>query len=280
MRDEPSTPRRQPRPVADAPVAELANGAAIAKAWLLALLAATPLDRAEAVPVAAFSREAPGLVAAMLRALASDEDLERLAPGGDLAELAARAGTLAGATTPPAAVAAIEALRACAWQELMAEQRAPCARLVADLADRLSHACAIVLQAALSALRSLPGSVLAVEVDDAERLVAAQPDGEGEAMLARVERALAGLLGPSGRVSRGGPGSYLITTAGADGGAARQLAGRVAETVNGVAAPHGSPLTASIGVAVWPHDGDGPEALAAHARQGALAARAAGVPVA
>ena len=45
------------------------------------------------------AREAPALCAAIARALASDDELERLA-AGDLTPLAARAGALAGASDP------------------------------------------------------------------------------------------------------------------------------------------------------------------------------------
>jgi GGDEF domain-containing protein len=279
VRDDPSTPRPGARPVADAPIAELASGVAIAKAWMLAVLAATPLDAAPEVPVADLAREAPGLVAAVLRALTSDAELERLAPGGDLAGLAGRAGTLAGTMGPAQTAAAIDALRACTWHELMAELPAPDARLVADLAERLAQVCSVLAQSALRAEQTGPATTLAVELDDSERLLAAHPGADGEAIIDHVERALAAALGPSDRVVRELPGRYLITAPGRDGAGARALADQVAGAIARAAAPNGAPLKASIGVAVWPDDGADPEALAARAQQGVLAARAAGVPL-
>ncbi len=292
MRAEPSLPRRAARPAADAPVAELADGVAIGKAWLLALLAAAPLEAAGSVPVAALSSEGPALVAALLRALGSDRELERLAPGGDLAPLAARAGALAGAVDPAAAVAAVEALRACAWHELAAELRTPDARLVGDLADRLAHVCSVVAQAAAGAAgaRSAghatlddggarPAAVIAVEVDDAERLLAAQPAPNGDGPLERAERAVTGALGPADRMTREGPGRYRVTSPGADGAGARALGERIAAAVAAAAAPRSIPLTVSVGVAAWPQDGDAPEDLRMRADERMFAARAAGVPL-
>jgi GGDEF domain-containing protein len=43
---------------------------------------------------------------------------------------------------------------------------------------------------------------------------------------------------------------------------------------------HGVPLTASIGVAVFPDDGADADALLEHADQGVVTARALGVPIA
>src|SRR4051794_4897777 len=89
------------RPVADAPVAALvADAEDVAKAWLLELVAAGPLAGAAALPLDAFSREAPTLCAAVARALGDDVELARLQARGDLAAVAAGVGTLAGASDP------------------------------------------------------------------------------------------------------------------------------------------------------------------------------------
>jgi GGDEF domain-containing protein len=139
------------RPVADAPVAVLiAAPDALARDWLVALLARAPLETAAAVPVADLAREAPALCSAMVRALASELELERLAQG-DLAGLAARAGALAGAREPAAAVEAIETLRGVLWAAALGELRRPEPALVADLADRLAAVTAVVSAASLRA---------------------------------------------------------------------------------------------------------------------------------
>src|SRR5690242_17769252 len=105
---DPTALRRTPRAVADAPVGRLADGAVVAKAWLVALIEAAPLRAAAAVPADELAAEGPALCAAMLEALGSDAALDRVRPGGDRARLAARAAQLAGATDPAAAVAAID----------------------------------------------------------------------------------------------------------------------------------------------------------------------------
>lgn len=301
MRDEPSLPTGRPRAAADAPVGELADGVAIAKGWLLALLAARPLGAAGELPIAAFAREAPGLAAAVLAALASDAELERLGRGGDLERVAARAGMLAaaGAAAPAAVVAAVDLLRASAWRELMAELRAPDARLVADLAERLAHVCVVVAQAALRAAAppaaaaapaepapaathasraapAPPGAVLAVEVDDLDRLLAAAPGAGGEDLLARAEAALAGVLGPDDELTCLSPGRYRIAARAVDPAAAHRLADRVGAALAAAATPHSVPLKASIGVAVTGRDGGGADELAAHAEVELFSARAAG----
>lgn len=152
---EPSVARR-PRPVADAPVAALvAQADSVARDWLLALLAASPLERASAVPVADLAREAPSLCAAMARALASDAELERLGVGGDLAGAAARAGALAGAPDAASAAAAVETLRGVMWSAVRGELVRPEVDQVAELSGRVAHVCAVVVASALAG-----GSVL------------------------------------------------------------------------------------------------------------------------
>ena len=59
--------------------------------------------------------------------------------------------------------------------------------------------------------------------------------------------------------------------------AAEALARRIAARMAGVPGPRGSPLTASVGLAVHPEDGGDTGLLSAHAEEAMLAARAAGV---
>src|SRR5690349_17759813 len=89
--------RRRARPVADAPVLD---GAQVAKAWLVELVALAPLERAARLPGPRFAEDAPRLCAAVAAALASDAALDDLEPGGALAPLAAGAGHLAAAPAP------------------------------------------------------------------------------------------------------------------------------------------------------------------------------------
>jgi len=131
------------------------DAAAVAKAWLLALVADAPLAAAGAVPVAELARGGPALCSAILAALGSDAELDRLVGGDGRAPLGAAAARLTGARTAPALAAGVEALRACAWRALRAELRDPMPELVADLADRLAHVCARVAEASLAGGASL-----------------------------------------------------------------------------------------------------------------------------
>lgn len=322
---------RRPRPVAGLPLDALADGEAPAKAWLLALIERAPLAAAGEVPAADLAREAPALCAAMLRALESDQALARLEPGGDLADLAARAGALAGAGEPAGAAGAVGALRVALWNALHDELRRPEAGLVADLSARLAHVCDVVAQATLSEpqeisarrgptrlraapepdpltgladelLSAPPGvspwlaavarhlehraaggpsfAVLAVDVDDAERLLAADRDEEAVRALQAAEAAVRGELRPVdvAVVERLGRLWIVAPELGAAG--ARALGERVAAAVGGAASLQGAALRASIGLAVCPDDGTEAEALLAHADEGVFAARASGEPLA
>jgi GGDEF domain-containing protein len=139
---DPTAHRSVPRPVADAPVGSLADGAVVAKGWLVALVEAASLSEASAVPAAQLAAEGPALCAAVLEALGSEAALDRLRPGGDRSALAARAAELAGAQGPAAAVGAVEALRFATWAALGSDD--------AQLAIRLAHVCATVLEATLA----------------------------------------------------------------------------------------------------------------------------------
>jgi len=151
MPDDRPVRRRRARPVADAPVTALVAGADdLAREWLVALLAQRPLAGAAQVPVAELAAHAPALCVAMARALASDDELERLA-GGDLSGAAARAGALAGAGSADAAADAVDLLRAVLWAAAVDELRRPAPELVADLAERLSAVAAVVTAATLRA---------------------------------------------------------------------------------------------------------------------------------
>jgi diguanylate cyclase (GGDEF)-like protein len=142
----------RPRPVADAPVAELTAAAPeLSKRWLMALIASADLGDAARLPVAELAREAPALIVALVRSLASDADLASLAPHGEAAALAARAGRLGGARDPGEAVRAVEALRVVLWDALLDELRGAGPAQVGELAARLGHATAEVAAAAAGA---------------------------------------------------------------------------------------------------------------------------------
>jgi GGDEF domain-containing protein len=323
--DDPTAHRRVPRAVADAPVGSLADGSVVAKAWLVALVDAAPLRDAATVPVAQLAADGPALCAAVLEALGSEAALDRLRPGGDRAGLAARVAQLGGAQGPAGAVAAVEALRSAAWEALGTDD--------AQLAIRLSHVCATVLEAGLAlAVPSIevpedgapvveapvvapepevvvhdaratgdvtepwrgpierrlerqsqdgrPFSVLTLEIDDIERLLAAATGREVVGAIEAAERAICSRLRPADMLVRERLGRYWLTAPETDLAAGRALGQRLADAVAAAAFHHGAPLSVSIGLAVSPDDALDADTLAAHADEGLFAARAAGVRLA
>ncbi len=158
MRDaDASTPRR-PRPVADAPVAPFARGTGLAKAWVLELLRAAPLEDAGHIATSALSRDAPALCAAICRAIGDDAALDALSHGGSDARLAARVVHLAAADDGPGAVVrSVDLLRSVIWESLRAEVPRGADALLADLADRLSFVCGVIAVAALDAQPGVDG---------------------------------------------------------------------------------------------------------------------------
>lgn len=334
---------RRPRPVAGLPALD---PVAVAKGWLLELLAHRPLDAVASVPVDLIAREAPALCAAIADAVAHDAALGRLVVGEDAA-LAARAGVLAGAVGPRDVVAAVEALRAVLHRAL----RVPGdAELAADTGDRLAHVCAQVATLALEhdgpttagtpmapraapeaapspapdagpswatppaeprpaapaappaagdagagtgprahaaaledAVRAGGGPVtlLALELDGLERLVAVEGEDALVAALAPLEEALAAAAGPDARLVREQPGRWWVVAPGRGTDAGRALAEALMGVVAAVAPTrHGVRLSASAGIAVHPDDGRETAGLLAHADEGVFTARALGVPVA
>ena len=138
--------RRRSRPVADAPALD---GAGLAKAWLVELVAVAPLERAARLPGPRFGEDAPRLCAAVVAALASDAAFEDLEPGGTLAPLAAGAGHLAASPGAQDAIDALECLRAVTWDALLDALDRPGSSQVADLADRLGSVIATLTTATL-----------------------------------------------------------------------------------------------------------------------------------
>ena len=255
MARDPSPRPRRPRPVADAPVELAERGEALAKGWLLELLDAAPLEAAAALPAVDFAREAPALCAAVVRALASEAELDRLRPDGDLYELAARAGALCGAGDTATAAAGMRALRAVTWAAVRDELRAADADLVAELAERLAHVEEAVLEAVLSGAEAAlvpprPAArgawredlaarvadadaggpalaVMLVEIDGAERLVASEGEAQAALLIARASDAVRAALRPGDAIHEEDGARLWILAGGLERGAAGALAARV-----------------------------------------------------
>jgi GGDEF domain-containing protein len=293
----------RPRPVAGVPPDLPAAAVDVARDWLIELIAAVPLAEAGAVPVADLAADGPALCAALLRAVGSDAELDRLAPGGDLEPLAVGAARLAGARDTAAAARAVARLRAALWRVLCADVPRDDAAWAIALAERVAHIADVVTAAALAppvdaALRDAeepwaemvrravevhardgaPFSVLVVEADDADRLVAA--GGTEAAAMEHVEAAVRGAVRPGDPVARERPGRLWIVAPGLDAAGARALAERLTSAAAQAGAPHGAPLTAAAGIATSPDDGGSATALGELADERLFAARAAGVPVA
>ncbi len=349
-----SNPARAARPVADAPLEALADADALAKGWLLTLIADAPLQQAASVPAAELARDAPPLCAAMAAALVSQEALDRLRGDGELVPLAARAGRLAGAVDPAGTAGALAALRAVLWSAVADGLRQPEPELVSALAARLGLVCDVVTAAALSGTaqaaapaaperapepeprlvvvppaaapvppggplpapavpadvfptitashaiedrhepwatavvrrvdrllaHGAPVSVLVVDVEDAERLLAADLHGEARTTLDRTERALREELRPGDAAVRERDGRLWVIGGGTTLEGARALGRRLAGAVSSSGNVGGVPLRAAVGIAVSPDDGTDAASLVAHADEGVFAARAAGVELA
>jgi GGDEF domain-containing protein len=123
-----------------------------------------------------------------------------------------------------------------------------------------------------------PFALLAVELDDAVRLLAADSE-DARGALARAEDAVRGELRPGDVLGREDDGRFWLVAAELGASGARALAERLADALAGAAAPHGAPLAISVGIAAAPTDGADVDALAARADEALFAARAAGLPV-
>jgi GGDEF domain-containing protein len=156
--------RRRARPVADAPIdALLPRSEELAKGWLLALLEQAPLDDAPAILATDLTRDGPRVCDAVLRAIADDAELRRLEPGGVLEPLAARVGEMAGAASPAAVSAAVDALQGVIWSAVRDELRGADADLVSELTERLTLIAELLRSAALGRLvpDGVPGTAAA-----------------------------------------------------------------------------------------------------------------------
>jgi hypothetical protein len=166
LRHEPTT-ERSPRPRALAEIAldtSQQRGEQLARRWALAMIAARPFAEVGELPLADVVDQAPMLCVQMVLAVQSDTELDRLSGEGSAEGSRARdsvapgLAAMVGAPNARAAVAAVEALRGVLWEALL-EDVAPVygeragARLIADMADRLSFVCARLLGSAVESLQ-------------------------------------------------------------------------------------------------------------------------------
>jgi GGDEF domain-containing protein len=281
--------RRRARPVADAPVDALVSARErLAKGWLLALLEEAPLVEAPSIVAGGVVLDGPRLCEAVVRALASDAELGGIeAPALSVVE-------------PDAISQALEALRAVVWSALLSELRDPDPELVAALSERLALVIELVRGAALRSARDAsenswvavldeqisearragkPVSLLLVELDDAERVLAVEPVDEARALFGRVSLAIEDATGPQDVVAREANGRAWIVAPGRDRASARMLASRVDDALRAVDEWRGAPLTVSVGIAVLGEDASDRDGLIEAAEEARFAAAAGGITV-
>jgi GGDEF domain-containing protein len=302
-----SAPRpRRARAVADAPVdALLKRAEELAKGWLLALVEQAPLARASSILATELARDGPAICAALVRALRADEDLKRIAAGGELERLVSSAGALAGARSPEEASRAVETMRAVIWSALLDALPDPDCDQLAQLAERLSLVAEVTRGAALRRLAG-PGepspamydwpraleaeitrsrregmslSLLLLELEEAERMLAVAPAQEAAATFDRF----AGLVRASVR-----PGDLLVCenasrvwvlAPGIGREGAEQLGSDLAGAVRTAESWRGAPLRVSVGVAVLDEQADDAAGLIELAEEARFAAAARGIEI-
>jgi GGDEF domain-containing protein len=294
----------------------IARADAIAKRWLIELLDAAPLASAAAVPAAELAADGPAVCAAAVEAVASDRGLQTaLDQAGDVARLAGAARpaeavaaaealrravfaalqeeigaddapTLAAAAHRLAHVTAMLARAATAdapvvsprqEEEEEAEQEESVVPLPRPTTGEPDFG--PLWMAALERQIGAGGrfALLLVELDGAERLRVAEEPAALAGALERVGRGVRGCIRRDDVLAHETDGRLWVIAPGVGRPGASALARRIAEAVERAAELRGTPLTASVGAALFPDDSRDPAGLAGEAEQGVLAARASGV---
>lgn len=314
----------------------------LAKGWLLALLEQLPLQRAPAILQGALAQEAPRLCTGIVRALAEDRALLELQPGGELAELAARAGGMAGALGMQESLGAVEALAAVIWSAVRAALPDPDADQVSALAERLALVMELVRGAVLCqepervrapepeaqgafapepeatltpepdtapehawrgrgpepsgdealwkrALREevahsgrsgVPLSLLLIELEDAQRVRAAESHEEARATTGRFLQAVRTVVRHQDILAQETDTRIWVIARDTGRSGAQALGERAVAAVHSAVPWRGAPLAISVGFAVWSEGADDVEGLVAGAEEACLLASASGTGVA
>ena len=325
--------RRRARPVADAPIdALLSRAEDLAKGWLLTLLEQAPLDDAPGILAADLAREGPGVCATVVRALANDDDLRRIEPGGELELFVAQAGEFAGSRGPEATSRAIDALSAVIWSAVRGELSDPDAWQIAELAERLALVIELVRVAALryaapvgsaapaagqeapresapalfavagaaeqdqppdplwigaledeivSSERSgSPLSLLLVELEDADRIVAADAPAQAAASFGRFAQAVRSVVRRQDILACESVSRAWIIARDTGRFGAQRLGARAVAAARAAQSWRAAPLSVHVGLAVLGEDGRDSAALIDAAEEAKFVAEAGGVGVA
>ncbi len=296
--------RRRARPVPDAPIESLLLATEdLTKGWLVALLEVSPLEDAPAILATDLTRDGPRICEAIVRALADEQDLQRLEPGGALEPLVSRTGELAGARESAPTSGAVDALQGVIWSAIRAQLQGADGDLVAELAERLALIGELVRSAALRRMRTdrgrgealwigavqdavarahqldMPLSLLLVEFEDAERVLAAEEPAEATATFGRFAGALRRVVRRKDILACETETRAWIIARETGRVGAQALATRVASAVGASSPWRGGPMSVNIGIAVLDEDGREARSLIEAAEEAKFAAAAAGVTV-
>ena len=124
-----------------------------------------------------------------------------------------------------------------------------------------------------------PLSLLLLELEEAERLLAVEPPTEAAATFGRFAQTVRGVMRRQDILACESDARAWIIARDTSRAGAQALAARTAGSVRMAQAWRGAPLTVSIGVAVLGEDGSDSEELIDSAEQSMLAAAAEGVGV-
>ncbi|HET7050035.1 MAG TPA: diguanylate cyclase [Solirubrobacteraceae bacterium] len=124
-----------------------------------------------------------------------------------------------------------------------------------------------------------PLSLLLLELEEAERVLAVEPPGEAAATFGRFAQTVRGVMRRQDILACESDARAWIIARDTSRAGAQALAARTAGSVRMAQAWRGAPLTVSIGVAVLGEDGSASEELIDSAEQSRLAAAAEGVGV-
>jgi GGDEF domain-containing protein len=124
-----------------------------------------------------------------------------------------------------------------------------------------------------------PLSLLLLELEEAERVMAVEPPTEAAATFGRFAQTVRGVMRRQDILACESDARAWIIARDTSRSGAQALAARTAGSVRMAQAWRGAPLTVSIGVAVLGEDGSGSEELIDSAEQSMLAAAAEGVGV-
>lgn len=248
----------------------------------MAVIEQEPLADASGILAADWASAGPHACAAVIRALGSDEELDRIRAG---------VGLFCGARD-------LEPLRAVVWSALRSAWPECAPDQIWDLGERLAAVIEALRHAPpeSAAQRSWPGSLeeaiarahadgaslslVLAELGDADRMLAVEAADDCATLLAGFREAVHRSVGKAGQVLDDGETRAWVISPGAGSAQAGALAASIAAAVR--ERPHwrGAPLTATLGVAVLGSDGEDAGALIEAAEEAVFAAAAGGIEIA